>query len=201
DDLYAGERLWDQVGGDQAQYRLAAAGYLLLPGTPFIYYGEEVGMSAGLGLSGDGKLRTPMSWSQDTRTAGFSTVTPFRAVSANVASQNVASELNDPNSLLSFYKEMLRLRNTLPSIARGSYEASFTRGGVMGFQRAFGAERTLVLINYATSRAQVQVDALAAAAKLTPAYPSGSSAVAADAKGSVTLALPAQSVRVLVLGS
>ena len=60
-DLFAGERLWDQVHGDRAQYRLAAASYLLLPGTPFIYYGEEIGMSAGPGLDGDVKLRTPMS--------------------------------------------------------------------------------------------------------------------------------------------
>jgi alpha-amylase len=47
-DIFAGRRLWDQVGGDVARYKLAAAGYLLQPGTPFIYYGEEIGQ-AGVG--------------------------------------------------------------------------------------------------------------------------------------------------------
>jgi glycosidase len=42
-DIFAGERLWDQLRGNQAQYKLAAASYLLQPGTPFIYYGEEIG--------------------------------------------------------------------------------------------------------------------------------------------------------------
>ena len=44
-DIFAGVRLWDQVQGNAAQYKLAAASYLLLPGTPFIYYGEEIGMA------------------------------------------------------------------------------------------------------------------------------------------------------------
>ncbi|MGH7712588.1 MAG: alpha-amylase family glycosyl hydrolase, partial [Gemmatimonadaceae bacterium] len=61
-DHFAGERLWDQVSGDIARYKLAAASYLLLPGVPFIYYGEEIGMAGGVGLTGDWKLRTPMSW-------------------------------------------------------------------------------------------------------------------------------------------
>ena len=57
--------LWDQLGGNQAQYRLAAATYLLQPGTPFIYYGEEIGMAGAANLSGDPRLRTPMSWTDD----------------------------------------------------------------------------------------------------------------------------------------
>jgi alpha-amylase len=61
-DGFAGQRLWDQLGGNLAQIRLAAAGYLLLPGTPFVYYGEEIGMAGAAALSGDPKLRTPMSW-------------------------------------------------------------------------------------------------------------------------------------------
>jgi glycosidase len=41
-DIFGGLRLWDQVGGDEARYKLAAAGYLLQPGTPYLYYGEEI---------------------------------------------------------------------------------------------------------------------------------------------------------------
>jgi len=106
-DSFAGDRLYDQVGGDLAQYQLAAATYLLQPGTPFIYYGEEIGMAGGMGLSGDWKLRTPMSWTNSTSDAGFTTGTPFRALSSNVASYYVAAEQSDSTSLLGFYKALI----------------------------------------------------------------------------------------------
>jgi glycosidase len=201
-DLFAGERLWDQVAGDQAQYRLAAATYLLQPGTPFIYYGEEIGMSAGAGLRGDAKLRTPMSWSSDSPNAGFSTGQPFRALSGNAAQQNVASQRADPNSLFAFYKAMLGLRNSLPSIARGSYTGPFVEGRVMGFQRVLGGETSLVLINYGTSPvAGLVVPGLAPMSGWRSAYPGAGSARRADAQGVLTISLQAQSVQVYVLGS
>jgi glycosidase len=196
-DLFAGERLWDQVGGNLAQYRLAAATYLMQPGTPFIYYGEEIGMAAGSGLSGDPKLRTPMSWSSGAN-AGFSTGQPFRALSGNAASQNVASQRTDPNSLFAFYKAMLGLRNSLPSIARGSYENAFVSGSTLVFQRALGGERSLVLINYGSSIGTVSVPGLAPLSSWRAAYPA-SAAQTADADGRLAASIPAQSVRVLVL--
>jgi alpha-amylase len=198
-DIFAGERLWDQVKGDGAQYRLAAATYLLLPGTPFIYYGEEVGMAGAAGLSGDPKLRTPMSWTGDSRTAGFTAGTPFRALSANVATHNAATQQTDDASILSFYKAMLRLRNTLPSIARGSYEHAFVDGQAMGYQRALAGERTLVLLNYAAAPATVRVNQLPAGAQLVPAHPKAGHAGQADAGGVAALALPAQSVQVYLV--
>jgi glycosidase len=198
-DIFAGERLWDQVKGDEAQYRLAAATYLLLPGTPFIYYGEEIGMAGGAGLSGDPKLRTPMSWTADPATAGFARGKPFRALSANVATHNVAAQQADPNSLLAFYKAMLKLRNTLPSIARGRYEQPFADGLVMGYQRRFANEHTVVLFNYGTQPAAAQLRGLPPSARLVAAYPSGAAGVAADAEGSARVPLAPQSVNVFVV--
>jgi alpha-amylase len=197
-DSYVGARLWNQLGGDQAQYRLAAATYLLQPGTPFIYYGEEVGMAGATGLSGDAWLRGPMSWSADARTAGFTTGTPFRALAANAGAQNAASEL-DANSILSFYKAMLRLRNTLPSIARGSYEASAVSGKLMTYQRRLGSERTLVAINYGGAAATASVTGLPPGATLAAAYPAGAPALAADASGTAQLPLPAQALAVYIV--
>ena len=199
-DGFAGQRLWDQVGGNLAQYKLAAASYLLLPGTPCIYYGEEVGMAGAAMIADDGKLRTPMSWTANTANAGFSTATPYRALSANVATQNAATQTSDANSLLTFYKAMLALRNARPSISQGSFEAAFANGNVMGYQRARGSERSLLVFNYGTAAANgVVVSGLPANALLTSLYPADGSTASADASGHINLTLSAQSVRVFAV--
>lgn len=201
-DLFAGRRVFDQLGGNLAQYKLAAASYLLLPGTPFIYYGEEIGMAGASSIGHDGQLRTPMAWTPDTRTAGFTTGTPFRPLGDNVATFNVQAQRAEPASLLNFYKAMVALRNTLPSLAQGTYEAPWTSGSVMAFQRASATQRSLVVLNYGPSPAIVNVPGLPAGAVLSGAYPvaSGSSpnpnTLKADASGAVNLNLPAQSVAV-----
>ena len=196
-DSFAGTRAWDQLGGNVAQYKLAAAAYLLLPGSPFLYYGEEVGMAGASSLSGDAALRTPMSWSASTANAGFSSGTPYRALSANVATQNVAAQAVDPTSILAFYKAMLGLRNSLPALAQGSYAQAFANGSVLGYQRSLGsADKVLVLINFGSAASTAAVSALPASALLVNAYPPGGSDSTANAAGLASIALPAQSVRV-----
>jgi glycosidase len=199
-DIFAGKRLYNQVQGDLAAYKLAAATYLLMPGTPFIYYGEEVGMAGGVWPDGgepegDLPLRTPMSWTAEPKTAGFTSGTPFRFLSANAARFNAAAQQAEPDGLLAFYKAMIRLRNTLPSIARGSYEQPFVDGLVMGYQRRFDKEHSVVLINYAKQPARVSVKALPAHARLASAFPASFTA-AADASGQAAISVPAQSVQV-----
>jgi alpha-amylase len=167
-DIFAGKRLWDQVGGDQKRYKLAAAGYLLQPGTPFIYYGEEVGQAGVHTLAADQPIRAPMSW---TPLGGFTTGTPYRPVAPNAATHNAQAQRADRGSIFHFYKAMLALRNARPSIARGSFEHAFADGLVLGFQRAHEGEhqreRTLVLINYGTAAKRVRVAGLFASSKLT----------------------------------
>ncbi|MBL8353041.1 MAG: DUF3459 domain-containing protein [Burkholderiaceae bacterium] len=194
-DSFAGQRAYDQFGGNLAQYKLAAATYLLQPGTPFIYYGEEIGMAGG-NLSGDPRLRTPMSWSGDTTNAGFTTGTPYRTVSANVAGFNVAAQQSDPGSLLAHYQAMLALRRTYPSIARGSYDNVSASGSVMSFERRLSGERTLVAINYGGSATAAAVSGLPANAVLANAHPAGAADAAADPAGQASVVLAAQSVRV-----
>jgi glycosidase len=201
-DLFAGERLWDQVQGDPARYRLAAATYLLQPGTPFIYYGEEIGMAAAPGLQGDRKLRTPMSWSADLPGAGFSAGTPFRELSGNVATHNVAGELGADDSLLAWYRRLLALRNRYPSLAAGSYEMPTVRGAALLVRRRFGAETSLVLINYGPRPVTVDVGALAGGDDFRQAFPRPASApLRTDGQGAMLVTLAAQSLRVLVSGS
>lgn len=198
-DSFAGQRLWDQLGGDVAHYKLAAAIYLLLPGTPFIYYGEEIGLAGAASLSGDARLRTPMSWTPDIQRAGFTTGTPWRALSANVATQNVQMQQADPDSILAFYKLLLGWRNRRPSLAQGRYDAPFSSGAVMGWQRTLGSERTLVLINTGTVDAHLGVTALGANTLLSNLYPADGGTAQTDASGTAPLTVPAQSLRLIDL--
>lgn len=195
-DGFAGDRLWNQLGGDVVKYKLAAATYLLLPGTPFIYYGEEVGMGSGAGLSGDAALRSPMSWSS--QTSGFSSGTPFRASASNIATQNVASQVGVDGSLHSFYKAMLTLRNTWPSLSTGTYQSPFTNGLVLGFQRHASSEKSLVLINYGASAVTINVSNLPASMTVNAAY-GNAGPLTTTASGTASLTLPAQSVSLFKL--
>ena len=201
-DRFAGQRLWDQVSGDVARYKVAAAGYLLQPGTPYIYYGEEVGQGGVTTLQDDLPLRAPMSWAPDPATGGFTRGTPFRPVAPNVLMHNAQTQAQDPRSILAFYKAMLALRNTRTSIARGSFENSFADGLVLGFQRRLERERTVVLINYGTGLASVRVPDLPAGQALRSAYPAGGALSARVGRdGSATIHLAPLSVRVFDVGS
>jgi alpha-amylase len=194
-DSFAGQRVYDQLNGNLAQYKLAAATYLLQPGTPFVYYGEEIGMAGG-NLSGDPKLRTPMSWTGNTANAGFTTGAPYRSLSANVSAFNVAAQQADPDSLLAHYKAMLALRQAHPAIARGSYDHVAVEGSVMSFERQLGSERVRVAINYGGTAASATLAGLPANAMLANAHPAGVADATADAAGRASVTMPPQSVRV-----
>ncbi len=199
-DIFAGERLWDQLHGNQRQYKLAAASYLLQPGTPFIYYGEEIGMAGIKGLDGDEPLRAPMSWTADSKHgAGFTSGKAFRPVAPNVGRYNVAAQLADPQSLLAFYKSMLALRNSLPSLASGSYDAPLVQGRVMAYRRTLGAETTLVVINYGNQSGRLALKDLQPRAVYAAAYPRSGKPVLANAQGALNLLVPPQSVRLYSL--
>ena len=214
-DQFAGRRLWDQVAGDERAYRLAAATYLLLPGTPFIYYGEEIGMAGAKGLSGDPAIRGPYSWTGEPERAGFSTARPYRALATNQATHHLQAQLRDPASLWHFYKYVLQLRNSRVSIARGSYEWPQAEGQRMAFQRRHGHEHTLVAFNYGREAAPLVLQGVQPGQRLRVLMPAGAmtGAVTAAAPSAATptsasfvtvgadgaLMLPAQSVQVFAL--
>ncbi len=198
-DSFAGDRAMDQFNGNEAQYKLAAATYLLQPGTPFIYYGEEIGMRGAASLGGDPKLRTPMSWTADTSRAGFTTGTPFRALSANVSSYNVQTQQVSSGSLLNWYKTVIALRKAYPSLTRGTHAGATASGTTLSFQRIEGNQRAVVLINYGTAQAVVNAAGLPANAILANAFPSGGTDVQADAGGNASVGMQAQSLRVFII--
>jgi alpha-amylase len=196
-DQFAGDRLWDQLQANPAQYRLAAATYLLQPGTPFIYYGEEIGMSSHQSLGGDMRLRIPMSWTSDGKGFGVNS-SPFRPFADNILKQNAADQMQDADSILGFYKAMVSLRNEYPSISKGSYQYSFVEGDVLGFQRRLGNETTLVLLNFAKKPVGFKVKNLASAKTFSLIYPKATLDITSDVKGNAVVTLPAQSISVFL---
>lgn len=193
-DSFAGQRLYDQLGGNIAKMKLAAATYLLQARTPFIYYGEEVGMAGASSLSGDPKLRTPMSWTSNAE--GFTTGSPFRALAANVASANVAAQDGVGGSMLEHYKTVIGLRNANPALQRGSYSGATTNGLLMSFQRDIpgtGNQRVVVTYNYGTSGGSINVSGLPSGAVMTGIGPTNGSTLSVDGGGNATISVGPQS--------
>lgn len=101
------ERVMSQLGGDVNKAKLAAFLLLTSPGTPFIYYGEEIGMQ---GKKPDENIRRPMQWNVE-ENAGFTTGRPWRAPDADYETVNVALQTGAPDSLLEHYRALIQLRN------------------------------------------------------------------------------------------
>lgn len=138
-------RVMSSFAEDQDKARLAASILLTTPGTPFIYYGEEIGMT---GSKPDENIRTPMLWSV-ANNAGFSTTLPWEDINKNYQQFNVAAEASDPDSLLSLYRMLIRLRNEHSALRVGEYYAVRTDDRfLLPFLRVSKDKETLlVLIN------------------------------------------------------
>lgn len=103
------------LGGDVAKARVAATLLLTLPGLPFVYYGEEIGMT---GDKPDPRLRTPMQWAPVSG-VGFTSGTPWESPQPDSLTANVAVENRDPGSLLNLYRRLIHLRKANPALAGG----------------------------------------------------------------------------------
>ena len=111
------QRVMSFFRGQVDKAKLSAFVYLTGPGIPFIYYGEEIGMT---GNKPDENLRKPMQWSAEPN-GGFSEVKPWQALSADYVETNVQEQQIDPGSLLTHYQQLIALRNTHPALRTGSY--------------------------------------------------------------------------------
>jgi glycosidase len=109
-------RVMTQLNGDVQKAKLAAFLLLTTPGTPYIYYGEEIGMS---GQKPDEDIRLPMQW-DSTQNAGFSQATPWRAPNADYQTVNVFSQQGEVNSLFDHYRKLILIRRDHPVLSRGT---------------------------------------------------------------------------------
>jgi alpha-glucosidase len=155
---------WGDGKNDDQIAKLAAAMYMMLRGTPIMYYGEEIGMENNdpkrkedvqdpqgrrgwpkeIGRDGE---RTPMQWS-DAANAGFSTGKPWLPVAPNFSTHNVATETKDPNSILNLYRKIIALRASEAALREGKYiELNADDANVLAFARQFGGETVVVALN------------------------------------------------------
>ena len=177
------------------QMKVAANLYLLSPGSPFIYYGEELGMRGSRGgASTDANRRLAMVWGDDD-TVKDPTGTTYPA--SNQVEAGAAGQIGDSDSLYNYYKRLIMIRKANPAIARGNYQAlSLPHTKVGGFIATWEGDTVCVLHN--TTLNEVQLDPAAVSAGLTPEI----SASVGQGKATLepgTLTIPAQTSVVLRL--
>ena len=113
------QRIFSQLGNNISKAKFAASLLLTIPGVPFIYYGEEIGMS-NPSTSDDRDKRTPLQWTGGTN-AGFTNGIPWKTVPSTYVDYNIEKMSGDSTSLLNWYKKLIRLRENYPALRRGKY--------------------------------------------------------------------------------
>ncbi len=138
-------RVMTQLKGDEGKARAAAAMMLLGEGVPFVYYGEEIGMS---GDKPDELIRTPMQWNSGAN-GGFTAGTPWQALNKDAPNRSVERQTAAPGSLLSTYRELISLRARHEALRRGGTVMLDTEfPAVQAFIRHTADEWVLVVINF-----------------------------------------------------
>jgi alpha-glucosidase len=164
-------RVASRVGAAQA--RVAAMLLLTLRGTPTIYQGEEFGMTdvpvapervqdpyerniPGFGLGRD-PVRTPMPWTGDVN-GGFTQGQPWLPLNDDVGVLNAASQAADPQSMLSLYRALIRLRRDANTLFAGDLKLLFATEHVLSYERRLGGESVRVLLNMSDQALPFRID-------------------------------------------
>jgi maltose alpha-D-glucosyltransferase/alpha-amylase len=158
-------RLAPLMENDLDRIKLMNSLLLSMPGSPILYYGDEIGMGDNFFIGDRNGVRTPMQWSPD-RNAGFSRADPQRLYLPPIMdavygyqSTNVEAQSRDPSSLLSWTKRMLAVRKTSKAFGRGSRR--FLRPGnrkILAYLREFGEDTILCVANLARSAQPVELN-------------------------------------------
>ncbi len=144
-------RIFEQFGNDVHKMKLAASLYLTLPGVPFLYYGEEVGM---IGSGPDENKRKPMQWI-DGPNAGFTSGSPWYSINSNYPNYNVATMQADPNSLWNHYQMLIELRNNYKALRKGNLAlmSASTSNNLLAYTREHEGNMVLVAHNLTAASA------------------------------------------------
>jgi alpha-amylase len=145
-------RTMTELGGDFARARLAASLLLTLPGLPFVYYGEELGMT---GDKPDPRLRTPMHWERRPG-VGFTEGVAWEPLHPDSLTANVEAQRDDPGSLLNHFRRMIHLRAANPVLGDGDFLPLRTgQDDLIAYLRRDDERNVLVLANLSERRRAV----------------------------------------------
>jgi maltose alpha-D-glucosyltransferase/alpha-amylase len=158
-------RLAPLLGNDRRRIELMNGLLLSLPGTPVIYYGDEIGMGDNIFLGDRNGVRTPMQWSGD-RNAGFSRANSQRLYLPVITdpeyhyeSINVEAQIGNPHSLLSWMKRVIALRKQHRAFGRGTLELLRPENRkVLAFIRRYESEQILCIANLSRFLQVVELD-------------------------------------------
>lgn len=158
-------RLAPLLGNDRRQIELLNSLLLSLPGTPVLYYGDEIGMGDNVYVGDRNGVRTPMQWSSD-RNAGFSRVNPQKLYLPVVVDSeyhyeaiNVEAQRANPNSLWYAMKRLIATRKRFQALGRGSFELlPLNNRKVLAFTRTYEQENILVVVNFSRFVQTVELD-------------------------------------------
>jgi len=158
-------RLAPLLGNNRRRIELMNGLLFSLPGTPVLYYGDEIGMGDNIYLGDRNGVRTPMQWSSD-RNAGFSRANPQRLYLPIIIDPeyhyeaiNVEAQQNNPNSLLWWMKRLIGHRRSHSAFGRGSIEfLQPDNRRILAFIRQFEGERLLVVANLSRFVQYVELD-------------------------------------------
>ena len=158
-------RLAPLLENSRDQIELFTGLLLSLPGSPVLYYSDEIGMGDNIYLGDRDGVRTPMQWNAD-RNAGFSTADPQRLYLPTILDPvygyqaiNVEAQMRSTSSLLNWTRNMLAVRRQHPVFGMGSYdELSTSNPSVLAFVREFGDDKVLCVNNLSRFPQPVELD-------------------------------------------
>ena len=158
-------RLAPMLENDRRRVELLTGLLLSMPGTPIIYYGDEIGMGDNIYLGDRNGVRTPMQWNGGWN-AGFSTADPERLYSPLISNPvygyqaiNVDSQKRSAHSLLSWTKSVIQTRNAFRVFSRGSIEfLNPSNHRVLAYVRRLGEEKVLIVNNLSSSAQAVELN-------------------------------------------
>ncbi|MEM8572145.1 MAG: maltose alpha-D-glucosyltransferase [Pseudomonadota bacterium] len=175
-------RLAPLMRNDRRKIELMNSMLMTMPGTPIVYYGDEIGMGDNYYLGDRDGVRTPMQWSPD-RNAGFSRANPQQLYLPTILDPvygyeavNVEAQASDPSSLLNWMRRMIMVRKQHPALGRGAMILLYPRNRkILAYIREFDGDIILCVANLAESAQAVELD-LARFRGLVPVELTGRSA-------------------------
>jgi alpha-glucosidase len=154
-------------GEDDRRAKVAATLLLTLKGTPFLYYGEEIGLrditihkkedvKDPIGKTfwpfhkGRDGCRAPMQWNS-AKNAGFSDADPWLPVNPDFPNRNVLNQLSDPKSLLNLFKKIIEIRKSEPALQQGDFTPLMTDPRhILAYRRQLQEDQVIVVLNFSS---------------------------------------------------